>query len=347
MELARKRDRASYESAVRLFTEATRCTGVSTAPNAVYGHADLARCVAEACVKNRNVASVAEAERHAQLPAKGARGRTLGPCGEWVRRVMSECSVGQATAEFDRHAGELISKLQKAGLLADELDLAVDYHNIKRHDKKPGPELVRGGDKDKRKKEYYETYTVVQCIVAGQRLVLGIAPYAAGDDHAGSVKALLETVAGHGLKVGTVMLDRGFYSTDVFSCLQASGHRWLTPCPNSPHVKEALAEYAAGKREKVSKCVITQSSKNECEYDMVIVPRRAKRKKKDGERLEPWEKYIAFATNDPEIDVEKYDMRWGVETGFRQAEDGRAKTRSKSQGPRVMYWAMTLMLFNS
>lgn len=60
----------------------------------------------------------------------------------------------------------------------------------------------------------------------------------------------------------------------------------------------------------------------------MVVPRRAKRKK-DGERLEPLEKYIAFAANDPETDVKKYDMRWGVGTGFRQAEDGRAKTRSK------------------
>ena len=98
--------------------------------------------------------------------------------------------------------------------------------------------------------------------MAGQRLVLGIAPYVAGDDHVSSVKALLETVARHGLKVGIVLLDRGFYSTDIFSYLQSSGHDWLMPCPNSPHVKDALAEYEAGERGRVSKGVITQSSKS-------------------------------------------------------------------------------------
>ena len=346
MKRAQKRTRALYESAVSQFTEATLCTGVSTAPNAVYGHDDLARCVAEACVQGNNVFMVAESERGTQYPEKYARGGGLRPCGEWFRRAMSGCSAGQAKGQFDQFNRSLIPKLQARGLLTDEMDLSMDYHNIKRYDKKPGPDLVRGGDKNKRKKEFYETYATVQCVVAGQRLALGIEPYVPGDDHAGSVKALLGTVAGHALKVGVITLDRGFYSTDVFSALQSSGHDWLMPCPNSPYVKEAIAEYAAGKRGRVSKGVITQSSKKECEYDMIIVPRKNKRKV-DGKPLEPWEKYIAFATNDPAIDVAEYAKRWGIETGYRQSEETRAKTRSSSHGPRVMCWAMTLMLFNA
>ena len=335
-----------YESVVHRLIEATLCTGVSTAPNAVYGHDDLVRCVVEACMQSKNIATVAGSERYSQNPEKHARGGGLRPCDEWVRRVLSGCSAGQAIGEFDRFTRNIIDELQKHGLLTGKLDLSVDYHNIKRHDKKPGPELVRGGDKDKRKKEFYETYATIQCVVAGQRIVLGVTPYVPGDDHASSVKALLEAVARHGLKVGVVTLDRGFYSTDVFSTLQASDHGWLTPCPNSPFVKEALIEYDAGKRGRVSKGVITQSSKKECEYDMIIVPRKNKRKE-DGKPLEPWEKYIAFATNDPTIDVEEYAKRWGIETGYRQAEYSRAKTRSCSHGPRVMCWVMTLMLFNA
>ena len=56
------------------------------------------------------------------------------------------------------------------------------------------------------------------------------------------------------------------------------------------------------------------------------------------------EKYIAFVTNDSTIDVR---VRQAV--GHRdwiQAEDIRAKMRSCSHGPRVMCWAMTMMLFN-
>ena len=77
---------------------------------------------------------------------------------------------------------------------------------------------------------------------------------------------------------------------------------------------------------------------------MVIAPRK-NQSKNDGEQLEPWEKYIAFATSNPAIDVAEYSKRWGIETGYRQAKDARAKTRS--HGPRVMCWVMTIMLFNA
>ena len=76
---------------------------------------------------------------------------------------------------------------------------------------------------------------------------------------------------------------------------------------------------------------------------MIIAERRARREKKE---CEPWEKYIAFATNDPGIDMAEYAKRWGPETGYRQMEDVRAKTRSSRHGPRVLYVALTMMPFN-
>ena len=83
--------------ALRRFAEATLCTGVSTAPNAVYGHDGLARCVVKSCLHNRNVDSVAGGDRHKKFPEKNAHGTSLGPCGEWIRRVMSKCSAKQGS----------------------------------------------------------------------------------------------------------------------------------------------------------------------------------------------------------------------------------------------------------
>ena len=96
---------------------------------------------------------------------------------------------------------------------------------------------MRGGDKKARTKEFYETYATVQCVAAGQRITLGMPPYAAGGAHAGSVAGLPGICSMHGLEVGLVLPDRGFYSTAVFSFLQGSGYRWLMPCPNSRHAR--------------------------------------------------------------------------------------------------------------
>ena len=96
--------------------------------------------------------------------------------------------------------------------------------------------------------------------------------------------------------------------------------------------------------------MITSSDGKECPYTMSIVSRRARRKKRDADGCtdeEPWETYIAFATNDPDIDVEEYCRRWGIETGYRQLESMRITTRSGHHGARVMCMVMTTMLFNS
>ena len=339
-------DWATYESTMRMFIGGVGdCASFSSAPNALYGPAGTAGCVAAACAGNANVASAASALRYAGRGA-GAGGSRV-PCGGWLRRAVSGTSPGEAVEAFNRSTGRIVAMLREKGLLGGKLDVAIDFHNIRRHDRKPGPEIVRGGDKKARTKEFYETYATVQCVAAGQRITLGMLPYTAGGAHAGSVAGLLDVCRMHGLEVGLVLLDRGFYSTAVFSLLQASGHRWLMPCPNSLHVKEALAGFEAGRRKRVSGAAITHAHGDECGYTMVIAPRRARRGKAGDGGDEPWEKHIAFATSDPGIDVEEYSKRWGIETAYRQLEGMRARTRTRAHGPRVAYLALTMILFNA
>ena len=116
----------------------------------------------------------------------------------------------------------------------------------------------------------------------------------------------------HGLRIGILTLDRGF-SEAVFRALNESGRRWLMPCPNSPYV-EALSDFekACG---RVSKAVITSSSR-ECGYDMVM-DRKVRRRSEPGVHDPPWEKHMAFTTNDPSIYVDRCSKRWGIEAGCR------------------------------
>ena len=69
--------------------------------------------------------------------------------------------------------------------------------------------------------------------------------------------------------------------------------------------------------------------------------------KEDDWRKEPHEKDIAFATNDPGIDVEEYSKRWGTGTCCRLLESMRVETRSTGHGPRVTCVAITIMLLNA
>ena len=340
---ARRSDRPIYELMTGVFVEAAGCAGFSAAPNARYGPEDFARYFMRSAEGGKNVASVAEAHRYASREAKQKPDM---PSGELPRLRTAGISAQEAVGSFNRFNGAAVAELRRNGLLKGRIDAAADFHNVKRYDKKPKEELIRGGDKESRTKAFCETYASIHCVVAGQRIILGMLPYMPGQTHAEALAGLLGICAGHGLRIGVLTLDRGFYSTAVVSCLQKADLRWIMPCPNTPHVKDALSEFDSGDREKVSRATITRTAKDEREYDMKIVERRAKRKKKEDEEYEPWEKYIAFATNDPGMDVAEYGKRWGAETGYRQIEDIRAKTRSSRHGPRVFYMALTMMLFN-
>ena len=156
------------------FVMGTARARFSTAPNAGYGPADIARCVVEASVRNRNGASDASVQRDTREKCGLVPDR---PCGEWPRLYLRGISPDEAVDEFDRFTGDMISEMKSCGLLDGELDMGIDFHNILRYDKKPGPELVRGGDKSKTS---YETYATVQCIVCGKRLLISMLPHAPG-----------------------------------------------------------------------------------------------------------------------------------------------------------------------
>ena len=340
---ARRSDRPIYELTTGMFVEAASCAGFSTAPNAKYGPEDFARCIMHGAEGGKNVASVVEGRRYAMREAKM---RPDVPSGELLRLRTAGVSAQEAVGSFNRFNGAVVAELRRNGLMKGRMDMAADFHNVRRYDKKPKEELIRGGDKASRTKMFCETYATLSCVVAGQRIIVAMLPFTPGQTHAEALAGLLEICSGHGLEIGVLTLDRGFYSTAVISCLQEADFDWIMPCPNTPHVKDGLSEFDAGERGEQSKATITHTAKDEREFDMKIVERRAKREKKDGEEYEPWEKYIAFATSDPELDVAEYAKRWGIETGYRQIEDVRAKTRSSRHGPRVFYMALTMMLFN-
>ena len=53
-----------------------------------------------------------------------------------------------------------------------------------------------------------------------------------------------------------------------------------------------------------------------------------------------------FATNAHWLDVEKYAMCWGIETGYRMIEKTRVKTSCAGVTLRMIYVAYALLMYN-
>ena len=68
-------------------------------------------------------------------------------CGEWLRLAVSGISPEETVEALNMLTGWMVDELKRNDPLRRELDVAIDFHNIRRHDRKSGPEIVRGGDK--------------------------------------------------------------------------------------------------------------------------------------------------------------------------------------------------------
>ena len=265
------------------------------------------------------------------------------PSDEWFRYLMDwaylyhihEFINDSLLYQFE-HLMEL-DRLPKEGIT-----VAVDMHKIARHDRKPGPELMRG--KYKNGATYFEACTAIHCVVAGIRLVPAVLPMHAGDTVAEFVPKILE-LCRMVPKISLIMMDREFFSAETIGYLREIDIPYLIPCRNTNGVVERLRDFAKDGK-SISEMVITSQSQS-VPYTMVIVKREKKKKKKNQEKLEPEEEFIGFATNRPSIDVKKYAKRWGIETAYAKIEAMRTKTRSKSVDSRFFCFGYSLIIYNA
>ena len=161
---------------------------------------------------------------------------------------------------------------------------------------------------------------------------MGARPLYKEDGISGGLRQLMAECRAHGIRIKLVMLDREFFTVKCIRVLDELCLGYLTPCSNRPGAVTAIRQFADGKRQDVSENKLSGSD-GAVSYTLVITERR-RRKKNPKKDPSPEEKYIGFAINVPDIDVEVYVHRWVVETGYSKAEAMRP--RSRNNGARLL-----------
>ena len=141
-------------------------------------------------------------------------------------------------------------------------------------------------------------------------------------------------------------MDREFFSVDVMNRLKKMRQNFLVPCRLNPGIKKALAEYDRHERKAVSTYTMGSEDMG-ATFTLVILP------KADPKSSKVEDKYIAFATNMQDalwnisIIPEEYRKRWGIETGYKEVEQLRARTTSRNHSLRLLYFYYALILYNA
>ncbi len=230
--------------------------------------------------------------------------------------------------------------------LAIDLTL-LPYHGQPCHDPN---ELYRGQVKSGT--THFHAYATAYLIQRGQRVTVALSYVRQGADLADVVQRLLRTASQAGVRPRLLLLDRGFYAVSVIRYLQAARRPFLMPVPlrgrkaDHPKGPGGTRVFAYWKRSGFSTHRLTGPQGRPATVGICVHcrNRRGRRGKHGRERLVY--AYWGWSPPEPGQVSELYRLRFGIETSYRQMNQGRARTCTRDPRVRLFLVAVALVLRN-
>ena len=342
-----------YESVENVLGESiVPSAEVSKRYNATYGASDFNVGMLHAAMLDTSVGGCSFTMREITAQSiENPRYSRHSPSDEWFRDILSRTGEGKVLETFNQAVRAQLDELCLLGRLPDVLDVAIDMHLIPCHSKKLGSDL-RGGER-KSGTNRFEAYITAQCVNSKSRLILAALYMDKSSSVHESLREIinlcLENVSAVGSRLGLILVDRGFFSVNSISEIERLSLEYLMPCIRTSKVKDSLHRFVTKTLGPISKSKMTNSDKATIQYHMIITEK--KRVRKESERTKnagaPEDRYIAFATNAPWMDVGEYSKRWTIETCYRLVENARAKSFGSNRPARLFCFLYSLTLFNA
>jgi hypothetical protein len=230
--------------------------------------------------------------------------------------------------------------------------MAIDLHRIPYYQRgRTPPAHVRKGQRLAGTR-YAHDYATAALLRKGQYYVVAVTPYDPGESLADVSRRLLRQAAGLGFAPRYVLMDRTFWSADVFRYLQRARYPFLIPvqargkkatAPGGPtgtqtffhHPRSGRYRYRVANRQKQTARVTI----------LVQCRNHAGRKGKHGRYA--W----AYALWRVDLSTARsaqasYRRRFRIESSYRLLETGRGRTSSRDEGLRLWYVALAVLLVN-
>lgn len=204
----------------------------------------------------------------------------------------------------------------------------------------------------KRGTNSFFAYATAYLVLHGQRFTLAVVPVTRSESLKAVLQELLAVVRKAGLKIGLLLLDRGFYSVEVIRYLQAARRPFLMPVvchgrkADHPEGPSASNVFKAMKTSGWSTYTLRDGKKNQATVSICV--KRARCKNKHGKRKsETWVyAYWGIAPRCVDWVKQTYRRRFGIETSYRQMNQCRIRTTTKKFNVRFLYVAIGLLLRN-
>jgi Transposase DDE domain len=253
----------------------------------------------------------------------------------------------RVNAAFAAHLPRALRRRQRPLTIAADLTLIASYGRHELDD----PQVYRS--QAKRGTNSFFAYATVSLVLHGERFTLAVAPVTRSESLKQVLQELLLLVTRKGrLKIGLVLLDRGFYSVEVIRYLQEARRPFLMPLvghgrkADHPLGPSGSNVFKAMKTSGWSTHTLQDGKKNKATVSVCV--KRARYKNKHGKRKSETWVYAYWGIAPKRVDWvrDTYRRRFGIETSYRQMNQCRIRTTTRKFEVRFLYVAIGLLLRN-
>lgn len=265
------------------------------------------------------------------------------PSGNRLREVLMAALPAARTLERRLNAAlrQQLPKALRKGKRAYRMALdctLIPYHG---HTELDDPDVLRA--QAKAGTHHFHGYATVSILHRTQRYVLAVHRVCPGQNMLQIVRWLLDYVQGLPLRIRRVYLDKEFFSIAVFRSLRARHLPFVMALPMRPR----LRRLAHGRRSHFTTYVIMSRAGRPYRVPIALVKRN--RRWPTQHKVVRW---FAFAVSGlpPRTAAyavfQLYRQRFGIETSYRQMNQVRARTSSRSASWRFLLVGLALLLVN-
>jgi len=190
---------------------------------------------------------------------------------------------------------------------------------------------------------YFHSYATVAVVHDDQRYELALTFVWAKESLTEVVLRLLKYLRLLGLRVRWAYLDKGFSRVEIFRLLRQHRIPYVIPVPLRGQGLKALCH---GQRSYQTRYTFNATTAEAYTTDVVLVRRyRAGRRGRHGV---DWLVYAVYRIGrcEPHQIHALYSWRFGIESGYRQMHQVRARTTSRRPGLRLLFVGLALLILN-
>lgn len=273
-----------------------------------------------------------------------------GPSGTTTRNHLTK-ALGNSPAEMaalekklDQLFHRQLPRSFRQRLHSCAYDIAIDLVESPYYGKayRDSREIRRGPAKSGT--TYFHSYATVAIVHDDQRYELALTFVWAKESLTDVVLRLLKTLRLLGIRVRCAYLDKGFARVNIYRLLRRHRIPYVIPVPKRGNKLKALCQ---GSRSYQTRYTFNAKTAETYTIDLVFVRRyRAGRRGKHGV---DWLVYAVYGIGqrEPHQIHQLYSWRFGIESGYRQTHQVRARTTSRHPGLRLLLIGLALFILNA